>query len=153
MSPLEGRQALVTGASGAIGGAIAEALGARGARVLAVGRDVARLDALARRLRAHAQTASVVAADLADDVAIRRVASAALGEFGGVDVLVHAAGAFATGPLETQPAEVFDQQLRVNARVPYLLTQQLLPSLLERRGEIVFVNSSVVLAPRAGVGA
>jgi len=150
---MEGRHVLVTGASGAIGGAIAEALGDRGARVFAVGRDAERLDALARRLRGRGRTAAVIAADLAEDPAVTRVANAALAELGAVDVLVHAAGAFASGTLERQPVEVLDQQLHINLRVPYLLTQRLLSSLSERRGEIVFVNSTVVLGPRAGVGA
>jgi short-subunit dehydrogenase len=149
---LTDRHALVTGASGAIGGAIAEALAERGARVLAVGRDGARLDALARRLRGRAPVTALVA-DLMDEGAVERIAGSALGDFGGVDVLVHAAGAYASGPVETSPAEAFDRQMRVNARAPYLLTQRLLPSLLARRGEIVFVNSTAVLAPRAGVSA
>jgi NAD(P)-dependent dehydrogenase (short-subunit alcohol dehydrogenase family) len=152
MSLLAERHALVTGASGAIGGAIAEGLAERGARILAVGRDSERLDELARRLRGRAPVSTQVA-DLSDDGAIERVAARALGEFGGLDILVHAAGEFASGPLETSPAEVFDRQLRINARVPYLLTQRLLSTLLARRGEIVFVNSTVVLAPRAGVSA
>ena len=97
--------------------------------------------------------AAITAADLAEDPAVTRVANAALAELGAVDVLVHAAGAFASGTLERQPVEVLDQQLHINLRVPYLLTQRLLSSLSERRGEIVFVNSTVVLGPRAGVGA
>jgi NADP-dependent 3-hydroxy acid dehydrogenase YdfG len=152
MSPLTDRHALVTGASGAIGGAIAEALADRGARLLAVGRDAARLAALALRVRGRAPLRALVA-DLMDDAAVDRIASSALGEFGGVDILVHAAGAYASGPLETSPVEAFDRQLRVNARAPYLLTQRLLPSLLARQGEIVFVNSTAVIAPRAGVAA
>ena len=121
--------------------------------MFAVGRDAERLDALARRLRGRGRTAAVIAADLAEDPAVTRVANAALAELGAVDVLVHAAGAFASGTLERQPVEVLDQQLHINLRVPYLLTQRLLSSLSERRGEIVFVNSTVVLGPRAGVGA
>src|SRR6266850_7412214 len=152
MPPLTDRHALVTGASGAIGSAIAEALADRGARLLAVGRDSARLDTLARRLRGRAPLRALLA-DLTDDDAIDRIASSALGEFGGVDVLIHAAGEYASGPLETSPVEAFDRQLRVNARAPYLLTQRLLQSLLARKGEIVFVNSSAVIAPRAGIGA
>jgi short-subunit dehydrogenase len=150
---LDGRAALVTGASGAIGGAIAELLASLGARVFAVGRDVARLDTLLQKLSKLAPGARVQSADLSDDAALQWVANTAVGDFGGVDLLVHAAGAYFAGPLESSPVETLELQLALNLRAPYLLTQRVLPVLLERRGEIVFVNSSVVLGPRAGVGA
>jgi NAD(P)-dependent dehydrogenase (short-subunit alcohol dehydrogenase family) len=56
------------------------------------------------------------------------------------------------GQLEVAPVEDFDWQYRINGRAPYALTQALLPMLRARRGQIVFINSSVGLGARANVG-
>jgi NAD(P)-dependent dehydrogenase (short-subunit alcohol dehydrogenase family) len=56
------------------------------------------------------------------------------------------------GPIEEAPVEDFDRQYRTNVRGPYVLTQALLPMFRGSRGEVVFVNSSIVLNARAGTG-
>jgi len=153
MSLLKDQIALVTGASGGIGGAIAEALAAQAARLILVGRNAERLWVLAERIRGRSPEVDVQVTDLADDVKLRRLVARVLGTFGGIDLLIHAAGAFAAGPLETAPVEDLDRLLRINTRSPYLLTQLLLASLKSRQGQVVFVNSSAGSAPRAGIGA
>jgi NAD(P)-dependent dehydrogenase (short-subunit alcohol dehydrogenase family) len=142
MSVLQGKVALVTGASGGIGGAIAEALGREGASLLLVARGAARLDEAAARVREHAPRVEVFRADLEEDEELVCTAAKVEELFGGVDVLVHAAGLFRGGEIESAPVADLDRQHRVNVRVPYLLTQTLLPSLIDRQGEIVFINSS-----------
>jgi NADP-dependent 3-hydroxy acid dehydrogenase YdfG len=62
-----------------------------------------------------------------------------------VDVLVHSAGEIAYGPVETSPIDGLDRQFRSNVRLPYSVTQRLLPLVRKRPGQIVFVNSSIVL--------
>ncbi|HEX4954469.1 MAG TPA: SDR family NAD(P)-dependent oxidoreductase [Thermoanaerobaculia bacterium] len=151
MTDLRDQIALVTGASGAIGGAIARALGAAGARLVLAGRDAARLRMLAEELRGSSPEIDVQAADLADEAALRRLATRVLGTFGGVDLLVHSAGLFVGGKVADVPLADLDRQLTVNLRAPYLLTQLLLPSLIARRGQIVFINSSAGRVARGGV--
>jgi len=61
-------------------------------------------------------------------------------------VLVHSAGVISMGPVESAPVEELDRQYRINVRAPYVLTRALLPMLMPRRGQIVFVNSFAGLA-------
>ena len=72
-------------------------------------------------------------------------------DFQFIDLLVHIAGVISLGQLEHAPIEDFDWQYRTNVRGPYMLTQALLPMLRARRGQIVFINSSVGLNAKANV--
>lgn len=153
MMELKDKFALITGASGAIGGAISEALADRGARLVLAGRDRERLDALAERLRGRAPEIDVQATDLGDEAKLRRLAARVLSSFGGVDLLIHSAGVWTAGTVEAGGVEDLDRQLRLNLRVPYLLTQLLLPSLKARHGQIAFINSSAAKSPRGPIAA
>ena len=139
-----GRTTVVTGAGGAIGGAIAAALGEAGYDL----RLVARRDsAVAPLVERHAAT--VVIADLTDRAAVD-AACAALQALPRVDVLVHAAGRWE----QEASARELDELFEVNVRAPYVLTQALLPQLRAASGELVFVNSSAGAMPAgAGTGA
>ena len=144
---LGGASALVTGATGGIGDAIARALHARGARVLLSGRRQDALEALAARLGDRAE---VVAADLAERDAPIRLAEAA----GAVDVLVANAALPASGRGEDFGPDEIDRALDVNLRAPIQLTRALLPGMLERgRGHVVFVSSlsGKTGSPRSGI--
>lgn len=141
MIDLRGQTALITGASGGIGTAVAEALAAEGVRLILVGRDVNRLNDLATRMGAE-----IVQADLTDDTQLLGIAA----KVGEVDLLIHSIGLFRGGPTETAPVQDLDDQYRVNVRVPYLLTQALLPGLIRRQGQVVFVNSGAGAAPARG---
>src|SRR3954453_15747234 len=112
--PLDGRVAVVTGASSGIGAAIAEALSQAGARVVLTGRDEARLREVANRVGEH----HIVAVDLTDDdPPVARVGEA-LRAFGALNVLVHSAGIFRPKPFAEAPLADFDAQFRVNVRAP-----------------------------------
>ncbi len=150
MSELADQVALVTGASGGIGGEIALELAGAGARLLLAGRSGERLEGLAARARERSAQVEIHRADLTADAEVSDLAARLHELFGGVDVLVHSAGAFHAGPVETTPVAELDRLVRLNLRAPYLLTQALLPSLRARRGQVVFVNSSVT--GRAEVG-
>lgn len=148
---LAGQAALVTGASGAIGGAIADGLARAGAALLLNGRDRERLEAAAARARdLGAAGAHAWPADLAADGAAAELAARARETLGGVDVLVHALGLFAAGTIAEGTLEDLDRQYRVNLRAPWALTRALLPALEERRGQVVFINSSAGLHPARG---
>jgi NAD(P)-dependent dehydrogenase (short-subunit alcohol dehydrogenase family) len=134
MTPLHDRYALVTGASGGIGGAIAVALAAAGATVVVAGRDPERLSAVARRAGAHA-----VAGDLTEGETGERLAAAAEG----VDILVHSAGSYT----RSDDPDVFGAHLLSNVVAPYRLTHLL----LDKLQDVVFINSSQGLTASAGV--
>jgi short-subunit dehydrogenase len=132
---LAGQTALVTGATGGIGNAIAHALHERGARVLLSGRRGDVLEALAERLGARAE---VLVADLAMREGPSQLAEAA----GAVDVLVANAALPASGRVEDFDPEQIDRALDVNLRAPIQLTRALLPGMLERgHGHVVLVSS------------
>jgi NAD(P)-dependent dehydrogenase (short-subunit alcohol dehydrogenase family) len=133
---LDGKVAVVTGASSGIGRACAEAMAEAGAKVVLVGRDGDRLRAAAGRCGEH----RVVAVDLAADDAAVKVVEAAVEAFGAVNSLLHMAGIFWPSPLAEAPLEDFDMQWRVNVRAPYALTREALPH-MKRDDSITFVSS------------
>ena len=136
---LEGRTAVVTGASRGIGAATSRALDRAGARVVLVARTTAALDQVARELR---NEPVVVTADLAEDGSPQRVADAALAAVGHVDVLVNNAAAAARMPSTEMDAAMIDGLLVVNVRNLLLLTVALLPGMVERgAGSVVNLSS------------
>jgi NAD(P)-dependent dehydrogenase (short-subunit alcohol dehydrogenase family) len=137
---MKNQVALITGASGGIGSAIARALAEEGVRLFLVGRNLEKLTV----------AGEIFQADLTDDAQLRATAARVREVFGGVDLLIHSIGLFRAGPIETSPVEDLDAQYRVNLRVPYLLTQELLPSLIERQGQVVFINSGAGAHPAKG---
>lgn len=137
--------AVVTGASGAIGGAIARSLADPGAILCLSSRDPGRLEACARDLAPRAARVLAHVADIGTDDGIRGLAARVESELGRVDVLVHAAGRLRLGHLEAAGWGDLDELYRVNLRAPYLLTKALLPGLKRARGQVVFVNSTAAL--------
>jgi NADP-dependent 3-hydroxy acid dehydrogenase YdfG len=145
-------RAAITGASSGIGRAIATAIASKGGSVCLIGRDLARLEAVADLSRATARAVLVHETDLNVDGAVKELGQRLRNEFEALDILVHCAGAFATGSVEKTPVQQLDLLYRMNVRMPFLLTQELLPLLKARQGQIVFVNSSQGLHPKANSG-
>jgi short-subunit dehydrogenase len=142
---LDGRTALVTGATGGIGHAIARALAARGAKLVLTGRQAEVLGRLARELDAQ-----VFAVDLADrralDLLIERTAD--------TELLVANAALPASGRIDEFDVSRIDAALDVNLRAPILLARSLAPRMTARReGHLVFINSlsGKVAAPRSSL--
>ena len=128
--------AVITGASSGIGRAIAAAIASRGAAVCLVGRNAERLEAVAGKARLTARLVLVCEADLTIDSAVDELARRLKHEFDALDILVHSAGAFATGKIEATPVEQLDALYRANLRLPFALTQALLPLLKVRPGRL-----------------
>jgi NADP-dependent 3-hydroxy acid dehydrogenase YdfG len=147
-----GCAAVVSGATSDIGRAISLELAAAGGRVCLLGRDPAALDLLAKSVRGVTDEVFVYPTDLTDDASVTALADRVIRDVRHVDILVHSAGCFEMSPHDCAPLADLDLQYRTNVRGPYLLTQVLLPSLRARRGQVVFVNSTVGLEARAGVG-
>lgn len=117
---LDGKVAIVTGASAGLGERFARVLDAAGARVVLAARRVDRLDLLASDLR----DAHVVACDLAEDGAPPALVAAALAHFGQVDVLVNNAGMSEPTPALDETTDHFTATLRVNLVVPFELARE-----------------------------
>jgi len=133
---LSGQTALLTGATGGLGRAIARALTQRGATMLLSGRKAEALEALAAELPGDGHR--VLPADLAEPGAAEQLAA----EAGAVDVLVANAGLPATGRLPAFSSEELTGALRVNLEAPMLLARALEPGMLERgAGHMVFISS------------
>ena len=143
-----GKVALVTGATSGIGQACAIAFAEAGAKVICVGRKAEALKEIKETIGAEVLT---IAADLAGTEAAERVVARAIEVFGGIDILVNAAGHISNGTIENTSLEAWDDMMNVNVRSPFQLMQKALPSLIERRGNIVNVSSVTGLRAFPGV--
>lgn len=147
---LDGKRALITGATKGIGADIARAFASAGASLVLSGRDEAELHStratLTDQFGVEIRTAAV---DLADSDGPTRLADAAVAAFGGLDVLVNNAGVSYPQPApETDPA-LFDATIAVNLRAPALLASAVGASMVQAGigGSIITVASAAALAP------
>jgi NAD(P)-dependent dehydrogenase (short-subunit alcohol dehydrogenase family) len=139
---LRGRRALVTGGNSGLGEAMARALGLAGARVLLVARRAPELQAAAERLREDGIDAEVLSADLIDTGATRAAAHAAEARWGGIDILVNAAGVNLRQPFGEVTPEAWQAQIALHLTAPFFLTQALAPGMKQRGwGRIVNIAS------------
>ncbi|CAA9465811.1 MAG: Short-chain dehydrogenase/reductase SDR [uncultured Rubrobacteraceae bacterium] len=139
---LEGKVALVTGASSGIGEAAALELARRGASVAVAARSVEKLEALAGRASASGGRVLVVEADVADRDSVGAMVGRVLAEFGGLDVLVNNAGLGLSGRVSELRAEDLRYVFEVNTVGPLNCLQAALPH-MGRGGRIVNVSSVV----------
>ena len=148
MFGLNGRRALVTGASGGIGGAIAAALHAQGATVTLSG---TRQEALERAAAALGERAHVAAADLADAAAVDALAPQAERLMGGLDILVNNAGLTRDGLAMRMKDDDWQLVMRVNLEAGFRLARAALRGMMKQRfGRIVGITSVVGVTGNAG---
>ena len=138
--------ALVAGASGGIGRAIAFDLLGAGAEVFMLGRSMPRLVEPPPPENTRAKCHFIVA-DLAENGAVARIA-ADISLRGRLDVLVLSSGIYERSHEPT----VFARQIAANLVGPYALIQQILPFLIGAQGQVVFINSTQGLKAAAGIG-
>ena len=141
---LKGKVAIVTGATSGIGRATALRFADAGARVMAVGRNAQKLKEVVKEIEGKGGEALSIRADVTVQPIARRVVAQTTEAFGGVDILVNAAGHIANGTIENTPLASWDAMLNVNLRAVFNLMQQAVPSLIERRGNIVNVSSELI---------
>ena len=135
----ENKVVIVTGASSGIGKATAQMALERGAMIV----TVARREAMLKPDVSHADASRVliVPADLTKEAERKRVVDETLKRFGGIDVLVNAAGIIGNGTIENTTLEQWDTMMDINLRSVFRLTQLALPSIIERKGNIVNISS------------
>lgn len=142
MEQLRGRTALVTGASGGIGRAIARRLADEGMSVVAHGRREDVLAEVVSELRERGVGAEALTADLGDLSQIDPLVERAEAALGPTDLLVNNAGLESVGAFTSYRREELTGMVDVNLTAPMLLTHRVLPGMLERgRGHVVFVSS------------
>jgi 3-oxoacyl-[acyl-carrier protein] reductase len=148
MFDLTGKRALVTGASGGIGGAVARALHAGGAHVVVAGRRRPELERLAGELgeRAH-----VAVADLADEAAPGELVEAAESQVGGVDILINNAGHTRDGLALRMKDEDWRAVIEVNLTAAFRLTRAVLRGMMKQRwGRVISISSVVGVTGNPG---
>ncbi|HTI74805.1 MAG TPA: SDR family NAD(P)-dependent oxidoreductase [Mycobacterium sp.] len=140
---LKGRVALLTGASGGIGKAIAGRLAEEGVDLfLTYGRHSDDAEEAASYARDLGRRAVTAAADLTDPTAPARLVERAVSELGEVDILVANAGTADVKGWREIDLESWNATLAVNLTAPFLLAQQVLPGMIERKfGRILFISS------------
>jgi 3-oxoacyl-[acyl-carrier protein] reductase len=147
MFDLSGQTALVTGATGGLGGAIARALHAAGARVALSGTRREPLEALARELG----DAPALPCDLSDGAAVETLAIEAEKSLGQIDILVNNAGLTRDGLMMRMKDEDWDLVLAVNLTAGFRLARAAIRGMLKRRrGRIIGISSVVGVAGNAG---
>ncbi|MFF8867426.1 SDR family NAD(P)-dependent oxidoreductase [Streptomyces sp. NPDC015139] len=152
---LEGRTALVTGATSNIGRAIAEAFAAEGAHVAVSGRSAERGREVVEGIRARGGLADFVRADLdgsaAASAALAREAARVLG--GRVDVLVNNAGIYPGDTTAATDEKTFDEVYAVNVKAPFFLTAAVAPAMVEAGGGTIINLGSWIARLGIPVGA
>ena len=148
MFDLSGKRALVTGASGRIGGGIAQALHGAGAAVALSGTRRPALEALATAL---GERAPVVPCDLSDDAAVDGLVGEVEGRLGGLDILVNNAGLTRDNLALRLKVEDWEAVLRVNLGAAFRLSRAVLRGMMRQRwGRIVNITSIVGVTGSAG---
>jgi 3-oxoacyl-[acyl-carrier protein] reductase len=151
MANLEGKTALVTGASQGIGRACALLLAKQGARIALAARNAEKLEAVAAEIVSAGGQAQAFPMDVSDESSIQSAAKAALAQFGTVDILVNNAGITRDTLLLRMKRADWDAVLTTNLTGAFLLTQAVLnPMLRARWGRIVNITSVVGRTGQAG---
>ncbi|HEV8135606.1 MAG TPA: glucose 1-dehydrogenase [Pyrinomonadaceae bacterium] len=143
--------AFVTGATSGIGRACALAFAEHGARVACVGRKDEALEEVMEEIKARGGEGLKLKADLVNDEAVDYVLAQTLTTYGGIDILVNAAGHISNGTIETTSMQSWEEMMNINVRAIFHLMQKALPTLIERKGNIVNVSSVTGLRAFPGV--
>lgn len=150
---LEGKVALVTGASSGIGEATALALASEGARVGIAARRRDRLEDLARRIVERGGQSLIIEADVADEAQARRMVKETRDKWGRLDILINNAGVMLLGPIVGADTEDWRRMVHINLLGLMYATHAALPILVEQGGgDVANVSSVAGRSARSGSG-
>ncbi len=157
MKGLKGKVAIVTGATKEMGEVVAERLAAEGVSVLGCGRDAARGEACAQRIRTAGGKARFLRVDVGNEAEVIGVVRAAVAEFGRLDIVVNLAAAVDSiragneHRVTEESTETFQRQLTINALAPFWFFKYAIPE-MRKAGGGSFVNVSSVAGTKATPG-
>lgn len=123
MCSLEGKTAIVTGATGGVCYTVALTLAARGAQVVVVGRNETRAKEVSAEIEGKGGKAVYVAGDIRDEADRERIVNGAISAFGRIDILVNGAATWFMEPAMDVTEEHFDRVLQVNTVAPFFLAR------------------------------
>ncbi len=151
MFDFSGHVALVTGAGGNLGGAVARAFYDAGASLVLADRRPDRLAAVYPAEQFAPARVHIAAADLTDEASVQALVAGALDRFGAIDILANTVGGFRAGtPVHETPLETWEFMLALNARSAFLISKAVIPPMLARGGgKIVHVASRAALSGSA----
>ncbi len=149
---LKDKVALVTGGSGDIGLAIAQALAGAGAKIVLNGRSSTRLVQAQEKLAASDAIVQTVVADVSDPVEAKRVLHEAQDAFGHIDILVNCAGSNIRKPILEFTPEEYDKIMAVHARATFFVSQAVAPGMIAHGGgKIINIGSATIRTGLADV--
>jgi NAD(P)-dependent dehydrogenase (short-subunit alcohol dehydrogenase family) len=136
--------ALITGASGGFGGASAKGLAKAGAKVMLTGRSESKLEVVAKEIQEAGYIAAYVAGHPASEEDNIRIVTETVKEFGGIDILVTAAGLSRVQPITDFPVEEFEEIMDVNVKGSWLISREVGRVMIEqgRGGKVILVSST-----------
>lgn len=140
---LNGKVALITGASAGIGWESARALAREGARLVLTARRQDRLEALAAEIRSLGSEAAIFAGDARQEETARQTIDAAVRTFGRIDILINNAGVGNYKNLVDTSADDYDEMMDTNMRSTFLFTRHAVPVMLKQREGVVLMISSM----------
>lgn len=145
---LQGKIALITGGGRGIGRAIALAFTQAGADVAVTARTQAEIEAVAEEVSALGRRACAVPCDVTEKESVFRMAAAVQARLGRIDILVNNAGTGRSAPFFKTDLEMWNGMLALNATSMYLVTQAVLPGMLERKyGRVINIVSTAGKIP------
>ncbi len=145
-----GKVVIVTGATSGMGRCTAKEFAAEGAKVVCVGRNAERGNAVVQDIKAKGGEAVFVAVDMSKEESLDALINETIGQYGKIDVLVNNAGVAYFSPLESHDQNKWDEVMDVNLRGPFLLCKKTMPYLIESRGNIVNISSIAGLRSFSG---
>ncbi len=151
MIGLQGKSALVTGASQGIGRACALLLATQGVRIAVAARNQAKLDAVVEEITSAGGTAEAFVLDVASDESIKQTAKAVIAKFGSVDILINNAGITKDGLLLRMRRPEWEDVMNTNLTGAFLMSQAVISSMMKSRwGRIINISSVVAQSGQAG---
>jgi NAD(P)-dependent dehydrogenase (short-subunit alcohol dehydrogenase family) len=147
----ENKIIIVTGATSGIGRATAIKLAAQKGSIMAIGRDCEALEQLKLEIQRTGGIVKTLPADVTVEKNVQNIVQETVKEFGGINVLINAAGIIANGTIENTNLDAWDKMMNTNLRSVFHLMKETVPYLTESRGNIVNVSSVAGLRSFPGV--